>query len=124
MLEDLHSKFQYHRLTVALVTVSISSYILLNSDQLTTLTNIISQVLIFTFFLSIFFVSQTRHKFDSDFAKCKRISMEEYEMQSDIYTKIKLRELKNHPKFIKMWTEKGHDIKERNLEMLGMNEPS
>lgn len=122
MLEELHSRFQYHRLTVATVSVSLSSYIVLHSDSLTTLTSFISQALIFTFFLSIFFVSQTRYDFPSNVAKCKRISKEEYEMQSEIYTKIQLELLKKHPKFIQMWEERGQDITKRNLEMLGMKE--
>jgi hypothetical protein len=122
MLEELHSRFQYHRLTVALVSVSLSSYIVLHSDSLTTLTNFISQALIFTFFLSIFFMSQTRYDFPTNVAKCKRISMEEYEMQSEAYTKIQLKLLRKHPKFIQMWKERGQDITENYLEMLGMNE--
>jgi hypothetical protein len=107
---------------VALVSVSLSSYIVLHSDSLTTLTNFISQALIFTFFLSIFFMSQTRYDFPTNVAKCKRISMEEYEMQSEAYTKIQLKLLRKHPKFIQMWKERGQDITENYLEMLGMNE--
>lgn len=124
MLESVHQQVKFHRLMIALVSVSLSSYIILHAEHITDIANLIALSLIFSFFLSIFFVSQSsRQESSSSKQFIKTITPEQFELQGRFYTQQQLQALQKTPEYKKLWNEKGQELKNKSLSLLGMDEP-
>jgi hypothetical protein len=124
MLESVHQQVKFHRLMIALVSVSLSSFIILHAVQITDIANLIALSLIFSFFLSIFFVSHpSRQEGSSTKHYVQTITSQQFELQGKFYTQQQLQALKKTPEYKKLWSERGKQLKEKSLSLLGIDEP-
>lgn len=124
MLESVHQQVKFHRLMIALVSVSLSSFIILHAEHITDIANLIALSLIFSFFLSIFFVSQpSRQEGSSTKQYVQTITPEQFELQGKFYTQQQLQALQKTPEYKKLWSERGKQLKEKSLSLLGIDEP-
>jgi hypothetical protein len=124
MLESVHQQVKFHRLMIALVSVSLSSFIILHAVQITDIANLIALSLIFSFFLSIFFVSQpSRQEGSSTKHYVQTITSQQFELQGKFYTQQQLQALQKTPEYKKLWSERGKQLKEKSLSLLGIDEP-
>jgi hypothetical protein len=124
MLESVHQQVKFHRLMIALVSVSLSSFIILHAVQITDIANLIALSLIFSFFLSIFFVSQpSRQEGSSTKHYVQTITSQQFELQGKFYTQQQLQALQKTPEYKKLWSERGKELKEKSLSLLGIDEP-
>jgi hypothetical protein len=109
---------------IALVSVSLSSFIILHAVQITDIANLIALSLIFSFFLSIFFVSQpSRQEGSSTKHYVQTITSQQFELQGKFYTQQQLQALQKTPEYKKLWSERGKQLKEKSLSLLGIDEP-
>jgi len=124
MLESVNQQVKFHRLMIALVSVSLSSFIILHAVQITDIANLIALSLIFSFFLSIFFVYQpSRQEGSSTKHYVQTITTQQFELQGKFYTQQQLQALQKTPEYKKLWSERGKQLKEKSLSLLGIDEP-